>query len=169
MEHRLIGWLVVLSLLTASEPKYIDAAEAKGDFAAGPALPGKSLTRLHDGSLVIYGHWTLKESEDPENPKGKLFRIAAQPQNSTIIRCWSSKPACEEYRAEIMLGTLLSREPASYEIASWLGGRIVAVLQLPANAEILLHIDADSEYVEMEYRRDPSPGRSRIFERWVLQ
>lgn len=130
-------------------------------------LPGKNVYLLPDGSLEINGHWKLLVVEDPVDKDGK-FPIAAQNLNSIVIRCWSTKPVCEEYRASITAGVLLPVEPIQYEIVSWRRGRILATKHYPVNQEVLLRIDTESKRVEMEYRREPSPGRARVFERWVL-
>lgn len=157
---------VLILLILIVWPHSSKSAE---EFSLGRVLlPGKQFTPHLDGSIEMTGHWKLKVVEDPVDPDGK-FPIAAQSLNSTVIRCWPSKRVCEEYRAQIGFGLLFPIEPARFEIASWRDGRILATEELPANQEVLLRIDSESEHVEMEYRREPSPGRSRVFERWVLE
>jgi len=133
-------------------------------------LPVKSFSRFSDGSgsLEIKGHWVLKESEPPvgRNP------YAGPRLNAAIIRCWRSKQVCDELRANLVFGNLLlPAEPIQYEIASWNLDKIIAIwdVDLDLDIQILLHIDADSERAEMEYRHEPTPGRSRLYERWVLE
>jgi hypothetical protein len=175
-QARRIGWLfaflaILLVLPSCQKIQTVTAAEAekRPKVQAGEVrLLSKSFARLADGSVEITGHWTPKEREDPVDPEGKL-PIASQRLNSTIIRCWPSKSFCEEYRAVIAVGVLVPLEPARFEIASWGDGKIIATMDMFPQARILFHIDVDSEYAEMEYRREPTPGRCRVFERWALE
>jgi hypothetical protein len=134
--------------------------------SSGLTLPSKAFSKLPDGSLEIRGHWKLKTSEAPSGqaPYG------SQPLNSTIIRCWPSRRTCEEYRAHVSdAGVLFSLEPMTYRVALWDGGTVVATWDVAPDVRYLFHIGLSSEDIEMEFRRQPSPGRGRVFERWVLE
>lgn len=134
--------------------------------SSGMTLPSKTFSKLPDGSLEIRGHWNLKISEAPS---GQL-PYGSQQLNSTIIRCWPSRRRCEEYRAHIShAGILFSLEPMTFKVVSWDGGRVVATWDVATDVQYLFYIDAGSEEIEMEFRRNPSPGRGRVFERWVLE
>jgi hypothetical protein len=160
--------LLTLAVIGAMQQMAVGQGTHSTPTAEDVVLPTKTFTVLTDGSLEITGHWNLKEWEDPLDPSGE-FPIAAQPLNSTIIHCWPTKQRCEEYRASITKGLLLPLEPLRYDIVSWSDGKIVSILDFPADAEMLLHINAARKSVELEYRREASPGRSRVFERWVLE
>lgn len=137
-----------------------------GPKSSGITLPSKAFSKLPDGSLEIRGHWNLKISEAPS---GQL-PYGSQPLNSTIIRCWPSRWTCEEYRAHVShTGMLFSLEPMTFAVVSWDGGRVVATWDVTTDVQYLFHIDAGSEEIEMEFRRNQSPGRGRVFERWVLE
>jgi hypothetical protein len=160
--------LVALAVIGAMQHVAVGQATQAAMTGDDVVLPAKTFAVLPDGSLTISGHWKLKEWEDPVDPSGH-FPIAAQPMNSTTIRCWPSKRTCEEYRASITKGVLLPLEPLRYDIVSWTDEKIVSILKFSADAEMTFHIDAHRKSIEMEYRRRPSPGLSRIFERWVLE
>ena len=129
-------------------------------------LLDRSLIKVSDGSLQIRGHWKLKESEDPLKPK---VPVASQPLNAVLLRCWPEKGQCAEYGAQVAMGILSTVDPVIYEVESWDANRIVARMGFGPDAQITVFIDIANEHIEMEYRRDPSPGRSRIFERYVLE
>jgi hypothetical protein len=95
--------------------------------------------------------------------------FAAQPLNSTDIKCSISTRTCEEYRATVIGRLLLSQEPLRFAAISWDRERVVATWTAPANVGCLLRIDRQSKEVEMEYRRQPSTDRRPVFERWVLE
>jgi hypothetical protein len=165
----MLVWISQLSPGQAVVPAEPEPNPAGEQFALDHIfLPGKNVYVLQDGSLEINGHWKLIVVEDPVDKDGK-FPIAAQNLNSIVIRCWSTKRVCEEYRASITGGILLPVEPIQYEIASWRDGRILATVHYPASQEVLLRIDSGIKRVEMEYRREPSSGRARVFERWELE
>ncbi len=158
------------------------AASATGDpnpdakpVAAGPAiaLPPKTFVEMDDGSIQLTGHWVLQTSEPPKHPND--FPFAAQALNSTIIHCSAATRTCAEYRAQIVQakvfgdGMLFPLEPMTFSVVSWDRERVVASWTAYPHVECLLRIDRTSKEVEMEYRRQPSSGRSRVFERWVLE
>jgi hypothetical protein len=141
----------------------------RGHGSMAITLPPKVFTQIADGSIRITGHWVLRTSEPPLSP-GE-FPFAAQPLNSTIITCSRSTGTCVEYRAAIVGadGYLLPLDPLESRVLTWDSDRIVAAWSAPAQVECLLRVDRASQEVAMEYRRQPTPGRTRVFERWVLE
>ena len=130
-------------------------------------LPSKTFTDLSDGSIRIDGHWVLKTSDPPLASSELPF--GAQPLNSTIIDCSASTRTCNEYRATVVNRMLLTNDPLVFDVASWDPERLVASWSGAAMVECSLRVDRRSKQVEMEYRREPSAGRRRVFERWVLE
>jgi hypothetical protein len=132
-------------------------------------LPNKVFTKLSDDGLRVTGHWALRTAETSLPPSDGHF--AANPLNSTIIHCRPTTRRCEEYRATIASSDslLLSLDPMIFSIVSWDPGQVVATWTTDPGIECILRIDRMSQEVEMEYRRQPSPGHSRVFERWVLE
>ena len=170
---KFIGVVVVthLSLLLGCHPRkslpQTHEGEPSGTSAVELTLPPKSVLRRADGSLEFSGHWKLKTAEGPKD----LLPIGAQLRNSTIIQCWPSKRACEEYRAQIVgeSGYLFPSKPLRLQIESSEAGWIVAANSTFSDVRIQLQIDLTSQEVEMEFHRKASAGRSRVFERWVLE
>jgi hypothetical protein len=160
--------LATFLLLSNCSKAARDDAKAVGQNAqAGciaATLPPKVLNRLADGAIQITGHWVLKVSEAPAG-----LPFGAQPLNSAIIRCSPLKRICAEYRAQITSGILLPLDPVEYQIMSWDLGRIVAKMDAGPDVRLLLNIDGGSEQAEMEFRRQASPDRARVFERFVLE
>jgi hypothetical protein len=130
-------------------------------------LPPKTFIETDDRSIQLAGHWVLQTSEPPKHPNDVPF--AAQALNSTIIHCSSASRTCAEYRAQIGAGILFPLEPMTFSVVSWDRDRVLASWTAYPNVECLLRIDRTSKQVEMEYRRQPSSERSRVFERWVLE
>ena len=95
--------------------------------------------------------------------------IAAQRLNSTVVECSISTRTCEKYRATVIGRLLLPQEPLRFAAISWDRERVVATWTAPANVECLLRIDRRTKEAEMEYRRQPSPNRRPVFERWILE
>lgn len=146
-------------------------------FEVDVTLPPKALTRLPDGTIQIVGHWVLKAEEDRIGVQTGV-PIGAQRLNSIIIRCSQAKRMCEESRADITLGVLLPLDdPLKYEIISWEPGRIVAQMDIGFHeAQMLLNIGFPTDQpavfefqAGLEFHREPSPGRGRVFERFVLE
>ncbi|MGH9409556.1 MAG: hypothetical protein ACRD1V_08895 [Vicinamibacterales bacterium] len=130
-------------------------------------LPPKVFREMQDGRVRVEGHWVLKTS-DPALKSNEL-PFAAQPLNSTIIGCSALTRSCTEYRATVIGRLLLPNDPVTYSVASWDRERLVASWTGPTLVECVLRIDLRSKDVEMEYRRQPSADRRRVFERWVLE
>lgn len=173
MKRYFLALLIALPSLLYAQT-FTDSNRAKS-VTARPVikLPPKTFTEMGDGSIRLSGHWVLKTAHPSIEPNDRP--MAAQPLNSTIVECSASKRICEEYRADIFQtqaageGILFPSEPMTFTSVSWDRERVVATWTAPANVECLIRIDRRSKEVEMEYRRQPSPGRKRVFERWVLE
>lgn len=147
-----------------------DVGSRAGSAAPVISLPSKTFAETEDGSIRLAGHWVLRMSEPSQQPNDLLF--AAQELNSTVVHCSALTRTCHEYRVQVVRAgewTLFPLEPMTFAAISWNPERVVATWTAPANVECFLRIDRLSKEVEMEYRRQPSPGRSRVFERWVLE
>ena len=125
------------------------------------------LREMPDGSIRVEGHWVLKTSDPPL--KSTELPFAAQPLNSSVVECSLSTRTCLEYRATVIGRLLLPNDPLTYRVVSSDRDTVLASWSAPALVECFLRIDRRSKEVEMEFRRQPSADRRRVFERWVLE
>lgn len=139
------------------------SSQAKPDLE----LPGKTFRGTQGDLIRVDGHWVLKTSDPPLESAELPF--AAQPLNSTVIECSRSTRTCQEYRATVVGRLLLPNDPITFEVTTWDSERIVASWTGPAAVECSVRIDWLSKEVDMEFRRQPTTGRRRVFERWVLE
>lgn len=144
----------------------IGAKAARSVFGHVPiATPGQ----LAEADAIIFGTPTrfgnmCAQMRNFLDQTGQLWLSGA-----LVGKVGSVFTSTATYRAQVSHGILFPLEPLRFSVVSWEGGKVLATQDFGSDIRILFHIDVRGEQVEMEFRRKPSPGRGRVFERWVLE